>query len=212
MRTIFEREAEKYNMTISVDKTKSMVIAKEPQRCKLMVNNKAIEQVMTFTYLGVEISSYGNLTKEITSQTIKANSVAGCLKDVILRNEFLNIDSKVRIYKSCIRPIMTYAVETRADTSKTKHLLRKTEMRVLRTITGKTLRDRIRSETIRETCKVQDIVRWTRQRRRDWNEHVSRMDNNRIARMARDGKVGGRRLPGRPLKRWKESWQSTSQE
>jgi len=40
--------------------------------------------------------------------------------------------SKVRIYKSYVRPDMTYAIETRAENAATKRLLRTTEMRTLR--------------------------------------------------------------------------------
>lgn len=42
----------RYNMAISVQKTKSLVVAKNPIRCKLAVNDQIIEQVMTFKYLG----------------------------------------------------------------------------------------------------------------------------------------------------------------
>lgn len=46
----------------------------------------------------------------------------------------MTIRSKLRIYKTCIRPVLTYAAETRADTAKTKRILRTAEMKTLRTI------------------------------------------------------------------------------
>jgi len=46
-------------------------------------------------------------------------------------------------------------------------------------ITGNTLWDQRRSNEIREECKTDDMVRWTRARRYYWNEHVSRMENHR---------------------------------
>ena len=145
-------------------------------------------------------------------QTQKAAAVSGCLREPIWKNKYMNTQSKVRIYKTCVRPIMTYAIETRADSVRTKSLLRTSEMKVLRNISGKTLRDRVRNTEIRRICEVEDIVRWGRQRRRFWNEHVSRMDQSRVVRIARDSIPQGSRLPGRPPKRWKDSWQSTSQE
>lgn len=74
-------------------------------------------------------------------------------------------DIESRIYKTCIRPIMTYAAETRADTRKTKEIARVSEMKILRSIVGCSLRNRIPNTEIRETCDVQDVVRWMRQRR-----------------------------------------------
>lgn len=50
--------ARRYNMEISALKIKSLVAAKEPVRCKLVVNDETIEQVMSFKYLGVEILAY----------------------------------------------------------------------------------------------------------------------------------------------------------
>lgn len=67
----------------------------------------------------------------------------------------MTTESKVRIYKTCIRPILTNASETRVDTRKTKRIVRSTEMRILRTIRGISLRDQINSATIREECKIQ---------------------------------------------------------
>jgi len=38
------------------------------------------------------------------------------------------------------------------------------------------------------------------------------MEEGRLPRIALEGKPTGKRAPGRPTKRWKDSWQSTSQE
>lgn len=51
-------------------------------------------------------------------------------------------EAKVRVYKTWVRPIITYAVDTQVYRKKTKALLRTAEMRTL-SIKGYTLRDRI---------------------------------------------------------------------
>lgn len=63
----------------------------------------------------------------------------------------------------------------------TKRLTRTTEMKILRTIACKTLRKRIRNDIIREMCGVRDVVRWGRQRRHQWNNHVGKMDVEGLA-------------------------------
>ncbi|XP_044760224.1 uncharacterized protein LOC123317680 [Coccinella septempunctata] len=199
------------NMNISISKTKCMTIAKDPLRCKLVVEDNPIEQVMQFRYLGVDISSTHDPVKDLRSQINKASALSGCLRDIVWSNPYMRKDSKVRIYKTCIRPIMTYGTEVREDTVKTKHMLRVAEMKTLRTIVGKTKRDRVRNTDIREQCGIQDIVRWGRQRKRQWYNHVRRMDENRLPRIVLENPPGSR-PPGRPPKRWKDSWQSTSQE
>jgi len=44
--------------------------------------------------------------------------------------------------------MLIYGIETKADTNKTKSILRTAEMKTLRTIAGKTLRDRVRNNDI----------------------------------------------------------------
>ena len=95
----------------------------------------------------------------------------------------MGTDSKIKIYKTCIRPIMTYGIEIREETNKTKSMLRVAEMKNLRTIMGKTRRDRIRNTNIRQQCGIQDVVRWGRQRKRQWFAHVKRMEENRLPRV-----------------------------
>ncbi|XP_060530090.1 uncharacterized protein LOC132704215 [Cylas formicarius] len=139
-------------------------------------------------------------------------ALSGCLRDRVWSNPYMRKDSKIRIYKTCIRPIMTYGTEVREDTNKTKQMLRVAEIKTLRTIVGKTRRDRVRNTDVREQYGIQDIVRWRRQRKRQWYNHVRRMDDNRLPRIVLENNPPGPRPPGRPPKRWKDSWQSTSQE
>lgn len=196
----------KYNMKISLTKTKSMTISKLPLRCKLELERKIIEQVMTIRYLGVELTSWGALQNEVMYQANKAARIAGCMNDIIWKNKYLNKETKTRIYKAVIRPISTYACEVRADTSKTKQILETNEMNILRKIMEKTRRDKIRSEDIRRQLNIQAIGDWVDRRRSEWNDHVSRMTSDRIARIARDNlPADGKRSPGRPKKRWKDS-------
>jgi hypothetical protein len=133
------------------------------------------EQVTYFNYLGVQITSSKDLTTEVRHQAIKASRIPGCLNETIWLNKYLHNEAKVRIYKSTVRPILTYAAETRTDTAKTRHLLEVTEMKTLRRIINKTMWDRIRNDKIRELCETQNITSWVQRRRTEWSEHVSRM-------------------------------------
>ena len=83
--------------------------------------------------------------------------------------------------------MLNYAIETRAENATTKRLLRTTEMRTLREITGCSLRDHIRSNDIRTQCGILDVMRWGLLKRREWRDHVDRMDNMRIPRIAKEG-------------------------
>lgn len=44
-----------------------------------------------------------------------AKGVSSNLRDIIWRNKHMNTQSKVRIYKTCIRFVIKYVIETRAE-------------------------------------------------------------------------------------------------
>jgi hypothetical protein len=55
-------------------------------------------------------------------------------------------------------------------------------------IPGKTLRDKIRSDQLRQLSGIQDIIKWANVGRKDWDGHVERMEDNRLAKIARDNR------------------------
>jgi len=46
--------------------------------------------------------------------------VSGALREIIWRNKHLRTEAKIKIYKIC--PILTYVIEIRANTNKTKYV------------------------------------------------------------------------------------------
>jgi hypothetical protein len=85
-----------------------------------------------------------------------------------------------------------------------------TEMKKVRAIHGKTLRDKIRSDQLQQLSGIQDIIKLANIRRREWDAHVEKMEDNRLAKIARDNRPRGVRSRGRPKRRWKESLEHSS--
>ena len=148
-------------------KTRAITTSKTPLRCELEVNGKSVQQEMKVKSLGIEISGYGDIETEVKGQAMKAARTAACLNNTIWSNKHMGIETKLRIYKAAIRPILKYTVETRPKTSKTKQILETTEMKVVRKIAGRTLFDRKRSEEIRRMYKIHNINDWVLQRKRN---------------------------------------------
>ena len=101
--------------------------------------------------------------KKIQAQ--KALRVVDCWNDIVLKNKDMRKETKSKIYKATVRPIMTYALETRADTSKTRQMLEANENNLLRKIVGKTKINKIRSQQIREFCGIPTINEWMERRK-----------------------------------------------
>ena len=85
-----------------------MIMAKEQLGCKLVVQDKSIEQMMQLRYLGVDIK---DPAKDLKNRINKASALSGCLRDIVCSNPYMRTDSKIRIYKTCNRSIMTYDTE-----------------------------------------------------------------------------------------------------
>ena len=53
----------------------------------------------------------------------------------------------------------------------------------------------IKKPTTRESCGIQPINEWVERRRREWDEHVTRMNAERLLKISRDNITTGRRSP-----------------
>ena len=81
-------------------------------------------------------------------------------------------------------------------------MLEANEMKLQRKMVGKTKIDRIRSQQIGKSYDIQPINEWEEKRRREWDEHVTRMNTEWLIKISKDNIHAGRRSPGRPKRRW----------
>jgi hypothetical protein len=75
------------------------------------VAGKSYEAVNQFMYLGSQINSKNLIQDEIRLR-IQAGNISLFANKKLLKNKDLNAASKLQIYKSIIRPIVTYGCET----------------------------------------------------------------------------------------------------
>ena len=75
-------------------------------------------------------------------------------------------------------------------------------MRFLRSLCGVTLRDRIKSEDIRKTWDVEEMIDNIQNYQQKENQHVLRMPENRLPQNAEQYRPQGKR----PYCRWKDQF------
>jgi hypothetical protein len=75
------------------------------------VAGKSYGAVNQFIYLGSQINSKHLIQEEIRLR-IQAGNRSLFANKILLKNKDLNAASKLQIYKSIIRPIVTYGCET----------------------------------------------------------------------------------------------------
>jgi hypothetical protein len=75
----------------------------------------------------------------------------------LLNRKQISKRTKVVVYRTIYRPILTYSCESWVMNSNNQSAIQACETRFLRKIEGKTRRDRIRNKIIRATLGVQPI-------------------------------------------------------
>jgi len=84
---------------------------KETQLNKLTVDNKHIDQVRSFSYLGAIVNGNTTLEEEIRERMAKGNKALYANK-VLFKRNLVSRKSELKLYRSVIRPVVVYGCET----------------------------------------------------------------------------------------------------
>ena len=119
--------------------------------------------------------------------------------------------TKTLIYKTVIRPVLTYGCETWRLTKALERRLGVFERGVLRRIWGPVIDAetgewrRLHNHELMELARIPAVTNIICSHRLRWAGHVARMDEVRPPRQVLDGVPAGRRPLGRPRKRWEDN-------
>jgi hypothetical protein len=151
--------------------------------------------------LGSILNADNKINIEIAERIVKGNK-AYYANAKLIKLKFLKRNTKMKIYKIMIRPVVTYSSETWTLTAKDENNLRIFERQILRKIFGSVNIDniwRIRSNMeIDKLIQGADIVRLIKAQRIKWLGHIQRMDQVGPTRKLLDWKPMGTRPIGRP--------------
>jgi hypothetical protein len=124
------------SLVVSPDKTKYMRFSESPFRRSMKgatINGVTYEGVAEFIHLGTVISNDNSIQKEIQRRILAGN---GTYFEAInlFRNRLLSRATKIRLYKTLIKPIVTYGAETWTMTKKKEQALLIFERKIFRRI------------------------------------------------------------------------------
>ena len=160
-----------------------------------------------FNYLGAIITDRNEVSVDIRSKITAGNRCYYALYTFLTSREITR-KVKLDIYTTVIRPVLLYGAETWVLTERDENVLNVWERKVLRKIYGPVCRGgewRIRTNhEIQEMYGRADIVTEIKMRRLSWLGHMERMSEERGVKKVYRGVPGGRRLRGRPRKRWSD--------
>lgn len=202
---LFAEELEDAGMKMNVQKTEILTVTGgNEEGLRMMVGGEEVKAASTCNYLGGCFNRGGGSGGEITQRMEKYGLVMKALYPM-MKDKNIGIEVKKVIYNSILTPTLLYGAETWTTTRREESRIQAAEMRVLRTMIGKSRRDRIRNEVIRETVGVKKMILKMDVGRLRWWGHLERMEPERMPRRRWEWTPEGRRPRGRPKKRWAES-------
>lgn len=201
---IWNKSLRKRNLKINSEKTKIMIIGKDDKQASVTLDGRKIEQVNTIKYLGVNLNKDGKNEAEINERIEKAMRNYYALNNKFIRRKEISIKTKITVYKTIYKPVLTYGSESWVLTKQQKSRIQAAEMRYLRAIKGITRRDRIRNEIVRTELKVEPILSNIERQHLKWFGHLIRMEDQRQPKRIWQTKAQERRTRGRPKKKWND--------
>ena len=175
-RIVFERHGLKISRT-KTEYLPSPTIDTDTTVRYLMLN--LLPRVTSFKFIGSLFMSEGVSLADINNRTriwwIKWKEASGVMCD-----RKMPVELRDKVFKTNIRPAMTYGPECWAVKKKHENELNSTEMRMLRWARWKTRLDHIRNEDIRKEALVKPVETFLENKRQTWFGHCLRREPNHI--------------------------------
>ena len=200
----FGRVCERRKLRVNVAKSKVMRCTRNMDRGKLNVklNGDLLEEVESFKYLGSHIAVGGGVETEVNFRVKEASKCLGGMKRV-MRNRYLGMDAKRRLYEGVIVPTVLYGAETWNVRKEERNKLNVMEMRCLRSMLGVSRVDRVRNEEVRRKTGVgRKLSDRLDQKVLGWYGHMERMNEERLTKRVWSAEAKGVRPRGRPRMKW----------
>ena len=178
-----ERRVRAYGMEIRAEKSNIMVNSRIAPSTILM-NGEHLEEIKSFKYTRLIISSEGDATGEICTQINLAASVIAKLKK-IWSNSNIKTATKIRLYKSLVVSVLTYRCESWTLKAESERGIATFEMKYFRRILKISYRDHITNisvmQAIAEAAGPQEPLFATEKRRKlKWFGHTTRHNTKEI--------------------------------
>jgi hypothetical protein len=143
------------------------------QNHNIKLDNKSFERVEQFKYLGTTLTYQNSIQEEIKSRLKSGNACYHSVQD-LLSSSLLSKNTKIKICRTIILPVVLYGCETWFLTLREEHRLRVFENRVLRRIFGPKRDEvtgecrRLHNKELNDLYSSPNIIQVIKSRRMGW--------------------------------------------
>ena len=160
-------------MEMYVEKTKLIRISRQPSPVTIMIDQKQLENVECFKYLGSMLTNDGRCTCEIKSRIAKAKAAFNKKKNLFTNILHLNLGKK--LVKCDIWSMVLYGAETWTLRAADQKYLESIEMWCWRRMEKISWTDHVRNEEVLFRANEQrNILLEIRKRKANWIGHILR--------------------------------------
>ena len=136
------------------------------------------------------------MRKKVQARWMSWKKVSG-----VLCNRTLSARVKGKMYKSVVRPVMLYGIETVVVTERQVRKMEVAELKMVRLSLEVTRKDKIRNEYVRGTAKIAKLGDKLWNARLRWYGHVKRREKSYVVKRMMEMAMPNRKRRGRPRRR-----------
>lgn len=192
----------KYGLCMNVRKTKFMVVSRERVEATVRIAGKLVERVQSFKYLGCCVNEKWSFDQEVRSRIEQARAAFFRMRGVLC-NRNLALKTRIRLLKCYIIPVLLYGHEGWTLTKALEAKLQAFELWLYRRILRISWTERVRnSEVLERIGTTVEVLYCIKSQKLQYFGHVMRNEKYRFLQLIMEGKIEGRRRPGRRKTSW----------
>ena len=203
------KACDNFQLTISTKKTEAVhqpAPGKPYSEPTITVNGQKLQVVDKFTYLESTLSRAVHIDDEVTGRTAKASVAFGRLCTNIWERNGIRLDTKLKVYKAVVLPILLYACEIWTVYQRHAKKLNHFHLSRLRKLLKIRWQDKIPDTEVLKKAKMQSVHTLLKLAQLRWTSHVTRMPVERLSKKVLYGEPQeGKRSQGGQKKRYKDT-------
>ena len=177
------KACDNFQLTISTKKTEVLhqpAPGKPYSEPTITVNGHKLQVFDKFTYLEGTLFRAVHIDDEVTARTAKASVAFGRLRTNVWERNGFKRDTKLKVYKAVVLPILLYAGETWAVYQRHAKKLNHFHQSCLRKILKIRWQDKISDTEVLKKAKMQSVHTLLKLAQLRWTGHVARMPDERL--------------------------------
>lgn len=197
--------SKEHGLAINAKKTKFMIVSRDNapyDDARLRVDNKNLERVSKYKYLGSWLHQDWNPDREIRCRIEMARSAFYKYKNILTCRD-LNIELRMRYAKCYVWSVLLYGMEAWTMKATTLNKLESFEMWTYRRLLKIPWTDRVTNEEVlRQMRKERELLTIVKKRKVGYFGHIMRNSQYKLLQLIIEGKIEGRRGIGRKQMAW----------